>query len=230
MIGGTVTTLGIEAGRGVTIAFAIFILAVFLGGAAYLTLRRPRREGTPDIPPAMKPGPADAQLEKPRLERMQAWGIVTVVVMAIWIPAVWLNEPKQNETDQRNFNAASVAAGAASVQLNSQTNPTGIGCVRCHGSDLQGGYNVFNGTVVPTPDLQTVCGGPKYGHAQIHSLSDVVNTIAEGRTGTDMPSWSVQFAGSLDDQQINDIVNYILSIQKVPFKDNVCINPQAAAQ
>jgi hypothetical protein len=44
-----------------------------------------------------------------------------------------------------------------------------------------------------------------------------------------MPSWSVKFAGSLDDQQINDIVNYILSIQKVPFKDNVCINPQAAA-
>mgnify|MGYP003910049717 CR=1 FL=1 len=88
---------------------------------------------------------------------------------------------------------------------------------------------VFNGTVVPVPDLQTVCGGPKYGHAQIHSLTDVVNTIAEGRTGTDMPSWSVKFAGSLDDQQINDIVNYILSIQKVPFKDNVCINPQAGA-
>ena len=224
-----VTMLGIEAGRGVTIAFAIFVVAVFLGGAAYLMLRRPRRKGTPDIPPAMKPGPADAQLEKPRLERMQAWGIVTVVVMAIWIPAVWLNEPKQNETDQRNFNAASVAAGAASVQLNSETNPTGIGCVRCHGPDLGGGYNVFNGTVVPVPDLQTVCGGPKYGHAQIHSLTDVVNTIAEGRTGTDMPSWSVKFAGSLDDQQINDIVNYILSIQKVPFKDNVCINPQAAA-
>ena len=223
------TTLALEAGRGVTIAFAIFVVALFLGGAAYLTQRRPRRKGTPDIPPAMKPGPADAQLEKPRLERMQAWGIVTVVVMAIWIPAVWLNEPKQNETDQRNFNAASVAAGAASVQLNSEANPTGIGCVRCHGPNLGGGYNVFNNTVVPVPNLQTVCGGPKYGHAQIHSLTDVVNTIAEGRPGTDMPSWSVQFAGSLDDQQINDIVNYILSIQKVPFKDNVCINPQAAA-
>jgi mono/diheme cytochrome c family protein len=228
-VGAVVTMLGIEASRGVTIAFAIFVLVVFLGGAAYLMLHRPRRKGTPDIPAAMRPGPADPQLEKPRLERMQYWGIITVVAMAVWIPAVWLNEPKQNETDQRNFNAASVAAGAASVQLNSQTNPTGIGCVRCHGPGLGGGYNVFNGTVVPVPNLQTVCGGPKYGHALIHSLTDVVNTIAEGRTGTDMPSWSVKFAGSLDDQQINDIVNYILSIQKVPFKDNVCINPQAAA-
>jgi mono/diheme cytochrome c family protein len=221
--------LAITGSRTTTIALAVTVLLLFLGGTAYFMLRRPPRKGTPDIPPAMKPGPADAQLEKPRLERMQAWGIVTVVLMAIWMPAVWLNEPKQNESDQRTFNAQSVAAGAASVQLNSEQNPTGIGCVRCHGSDLGGGYNVFNGTVVPVPDLQTVCGGAKYGHTQIASLTDVVNTIAEGRTGTDMPSWSVKFAGSLDDQQINDIVNYILSIQKVPFKDNVCLNSQAAA-
>jgi cytochrome c553 len=224
-----VSTLAITGSRGVTIALAITVLALFLGGTAYLMLRRPRRKGTPDIPPAMKPGPADAQLEKPRLERMQAWGIVTVVIMAIWVPAVWLHEPKQNETDQAQFNAAAVSAGAASVQLNSEENPTGIGCVRCHGPDLGGGYNVFNGTVVPVPNLQTVCGGAKYGHTQISSLTDVVNTIAQGRPGTDMPSWSVQFAGSLDDQQISDIVQYILSIQKVPFKDNVCLNSQAAS-
>jgi len=224
-----VSTLAISGSRGITIALAITVLLLFVGGTAYLMLRRPRRAGTPDIPPAMKPGPPDPELEKPRLERMMAWGIVTVVLMAIWVPAVWLREPKQNESDQRTFNAQSVAAGAASVQLNSEENPTGIGCVRCHGPDLGGGYNVFNGTVVPVPNLQTVCGGAKFGHTQIASLSDVVDTIAEGRTGTDMPSWSVKFAGSLDDQQINDIVNYVLSIQKVPFKDNVCLNSQTTA-
>jgi mono/diheme cytochrome c family protein len=221
--------LAVSGSRGVTFALAVTVLLLFLGGSAYLMLRRPRRAGTPDIPPAMKPGPADAQLEKPRLERMQAWGIVTVVIMALWVPAVWLHEPKQNETDQVAFIQQSVAAGAASVQLNSEENPTGIGCVRCHGTDLGGGYNVFSGTVVPVPNLQTVCGGAKYGHTQITSLADVVNTIAQGRAGTDMPSWSVKFAGSLDDQQVNDIVQYILSIQKVPFKDNVCLNTQAGA-
>ena len=223
------TVLALSGGRGLTIAMVIVVLFIFLGGNAYLMLRRPRRPGTPDFPPAMKPGPSDPQLEEPRLVRMQAWGIVTVLAMSIWIPAVWLNEPKQNETDQRNLNEASIAAGAASVQLNSESNPTGIGCVRCHGPDLGGGYNVFNGTVVPVPNLRTVCGGVKYGHSQITGLADVVNTIAQGRAGSDMPSWSVKFAGSLDDQQINDIVNYILSIQKVPFKDNVCLNPQAGA-
>ena len=43
-----------------------------------------------------------------------------------------------------------------------------------------------------------------------------------------MPSWSVRFAGAMDDQQINDLVNYILSIQKVPDKKNVCLNPVKA--
>jgi hypothetical protein len=29
----------------------------------------------------------------------------------------------------------------------------------------------------------------------------------------------------MDDQQINDLVNYILSIQNVPPAKNICLNP-----
>jgi mono/diheme cytochrome c family protein len=75
-----------------------------------------------------------------------------------------------------------------------------------------------------------VCAGPNANppHPQIKSLADIINTIAQGRPGTDMPSWSVKYSGPLDDDQINAIVNYILSIQQpVPGgpKNNVCINP-----
>jgi mono/diheme cytochrome c family protein len=220
----------ISGTRAVVIVGAIIILSLFALAIAYSSFRRPRREGTPDIPPAMKPGPTDAVLEKSRFERMLGWGTTTVIFLAIWVPLVWLIEPGQNKTDQATMNAESIQRGSMIVQLNSPTNPEGFGCVRCHGGQLQGWFNVFNGSVVTTPDLQTVCGGPFTGHPQIKSLDDVVNTIAQGRPGTDMPSWSVKFSGSLDDQQINDIVNYILSIQKVPFKNNVCINPQAAAK
>jgi hypothetical protein len=211
-------------------AGAVAILLLFALGAAFISLRRPPREGTPDIPPAMTPGPTDASLEKPRLERLMGWGVVSVIILAIWVPVVWLKEPGQNQKDQALMNTESVYRGSQLVQLNSATNPNGFGCVRCHGAELQGWYNVFNGKVVATPDLQTVCGGASKGHPQIKSLDDVVTTIAEGRPGTDMPSWSVKFSGSLDDQQINDIVNYLLSIQKVPYKDNVCTNPKAAAK
>lgn len=220
----------ISGPRAGAVVFALVLLVVFVGGAAYAAYRRPRRPGTPDIPPAMKPGPTDADLERPRLEKMIAWGAVLVLFMAIWVPIVWLREPAANSQDLATQHEISIQRGSQLVELATKENPTGFGCVRCHGADLTSGYNVFNGNVVRPPDLTTVCAGPNANpaHPQIHSLGDVINTIAQGRAGTDMPSWSVRFAGPLDDDQIQDIVNYLLSIQqKIPDKKNVCLHPTA---
>ena len=216
--------------RSIAITVALIIGGLFVLGAAYMVLRRPRRPGQPDIPNAMKPGPSDQELERSRLVRMQAWGVALVLLMALWIPIVWFMEPSANARDQGVINESYVAQGKQLTQLPTKENPTGFGCVRCHGADLHGGFNYIaaSKTVVRVPDLQTVCGGPNTGHPQIKSLADIVNTIAEGRPGTDMPSWSVKYSGPLDDDQINAIVNYILSVQKpVPGgpKNNVCINP-----
>jgi mono/diheme cytochrome c family protein len=220
----------ITTSRAWAITIALLIGAVFILGTAYMVLRRPRRPGTPDIPSAMRPGPTDQELESVRQPRMMAWGAVLVMIMALWMPLVWLAEPGANANDQKRINEGYVAQGSLLVQLSTKDNPTGFGCVRCHGANLGGGFNYFNGSVVRVPDLQTVCSGPNGNppHAQIKSLSDIVNTIAQGRPGTDMPSWSVKYSGALDDDQINAIVNYILSIQQpVPggAKNNVCLNP-----
>ena len=77
------------------------------------------------------------------------------------------------------------------------------------------------------PNLTTICGGPKYGHPLIKSLADIYTTIEQGRNV--MPSWSIRFQGALDDQQINDIVNYLvyMSSKNIPYKDNICVNPDA---
>jgi len=42
-----------------------------------------------------------------------------------------------------------------------------------------------------------------------------------------MPSWSIKFSGAMDDQQIDDLVEYLVSINRktVPFGQNKCINP-----
>jgi hypothetical protein len=96
---------------------------------------------------------------------------------------------------------------------------------------LGGGQNLYNGVRVQVPPLNTICAGPNIPiHSAIHNIDDVRQTIMRGRTGTDMPSWSVRFQGALDDQQIQDILNYIVSIQdpeQVPPKFNVCTNPKA---
>jgi mono/diheme cytochrome c family protein len=217
----------ITAARGLAIGVALVIGVAFVIGAAYAAFRRPRRPGTPDIPPAMRPGPTDQELERSRWERSIAWGAVLVLFMALWVPIVWLQEPKSNAQDQIRLNQSYVDQGSHLVQLSSPDNPAGYGCVRCHGADLRGGFNVYNNQRVAVPNLRTVCGGPNVNppHSQITSLTDIVNTIAQGRG--DMPSWSVKFAGALDDDQIQAIVDYLLSIQdpSIKAKDNVCLNP-----
>ena len=218
---------------GQTIGFTLAILAIvgFFLGLRMVSQAQERRERAerPDIPPAMQPGPVDAELEKPRLEKLQAWALVSFLFLAIWIPATWLNEPTENKNQEAQLTTESIQRGAKEIQLFSETNVFGVGCVRCHGPEVGGGHNLFNGSIISTPDLQTVCGGPNTGHPLIHNLVDVKNTIMQGRAGTDMPSWSIRFAGGLDDQQIQDLIEYLVSVNEktVPFKENVCINPKA---
>jgi mono/diheme cytochrome c family protein len=213
-------------------AIAIIVLLAFFVGLRYASkgaLRDKRRR--PDIPAAMQPAPTDAELEKPRLEKLQGWALASFLFMAVFIPYVWLVEPATNQDQERTITQESIDRGAKEVELFSETNIFGVGCVRCHGDGLAGGKNLFNGQVVPVPSLQQVCGGPNSPGLPVplHNSDDLRNIIMQGIPGTDMPSWSVRFAGGLDDQQIEDLVDYIVTMNQkyVKFKDNVCINSNA---
>ncbi|MFN2545103.1 MAG: cytochrome c [Actinomycetota bacterium] len=217
-----------------TFGFAIgaIVLVGFFVGLGYASRRAwgdTRRK--PDIPSAMRPAPADAELEKPRLEKLQGWALASFLFLAIWIPVAWLNEPSTNQSQERTLEQESVNRGAKEVKPFSESNIFGVGCERCHGEGLAGGQNLFNGAIVPVPSLQEVCGGPNSPGlpVPIHNSTDLRNIIERGIPGTDMPSWSVRFAGGLDDQQIDDLVLYVIKMDQkyVKFKENVCINSNA---
>ena len=222
--------LAITGGQAILFGIGAGLAVLVLGWVVAASFRRPRRTPELDIPAGMKPGPSDADLEEPIRSKSYFWVMVLFLFAAVWLAVYWYIEPNTNLTDQRNLDALSVARGAETIEVGSEENPLGFNCVRCHGEGLTGGQNVYNGKIVPVPDLTTVCGGAEYGHGLIRGLDDVIQTIAAGRPGTDMPSWSVRFAGAMDDQQIEDVVNYILSIQKVPDDKNICINPPEATE
>jgi len=227
--------LALTKAQGVILAVGgAIVLLVAAGGLLGRGLGRGRaRRGVElplAIPRSMRPGPSDADLETPILTRLQGWGVLLVVFFVIWVPMTWLFEPTRNLDQERALLTQSVERGKNAVQLYSEQNQGGMGCVRCHGTGLQGSVILGPDGVTPrtTPNLTTVCGGPWTGHPLIFSLADVYATIEQGRG--QMPSWSILYAGALDDQQINDIVNFIVSIQdksQVPFDHNVCINPAA---
>jgi mono/diheme cytochrome c family protein len=205
----------------------IFLIA----GIVALVIRGRTRGQEPEIPRAMKPGPSDAALETPRLSTLQGWAVVLVAFFVIWIPVNWLFEPDVNLTQEENLKELAISRGERSVEMFTEENQLGVGCVRCHGPELRGSVIQSGNNFIPTPNLTTVCGGPFTGHPLILSVDDIYTTIEQGRGDPPiMPSWSIRYQGALHDQQINDIVTYIvdMSSEHVDFEDNVCLNPEAA--
>jgi mono/diheme cytochrome c family protein len=214
------------------------VILLVLGGALVLTagaalyLRGRSKEQAPDIPEAMRPGPADAALETPLLQKLQGWGVVLVAFLVVWMPYTWLREPSENLKQEEELKAAAISRGERAVHLFSEENQLGVGCVRCHGPELRGGVIQVGADYAYPPNLTNLCAGP-FGnppHSAIYSTEDIYQVIREGRNA--MPSWSIRYQGALDDQQINDLVNYLvaMSSENVPFEDNVCLNPDASAR
>ena len=110
-----VLALTIQQTIGFLIAGAVIVL--FFLGLAYVSRerRRVRRAESPDIPAAMRPGPVDAELEKPRLEKLQGWALASFLFLAVWIPVVWLVEPSTNKDQEAALTSQSIARGAKEI-------------------------------------------------------------------------------------------------------------------
>jgi mono/diheme cytochrome c family protein len=90
-------------------------------------------------------------------------------------------------------------------------------CARCHGDQAEGGtveryvtpgVKGAKPTDVEAPDLREI-------HSRHPEDPGAVawETIQKGRPPTPMPTWGVRYGGPMNDQQITDIVNYLLTIQ-----------------
>jgi hypothetical protein len=215
--------LALSTAVGVALLVLGGILVVVAGGV--LLARGRSRETKLDIPTAMRPGPADAALETPLLQKLQGWAVVLVAFSAIWIPLNWLREPSENLKQERAQEAAKIERGHEETLYFSEENQLGFGCIRCHGPELHGG--VVQSGVNPdgSPrfiyplNLTTVCSRL--------TVDGIRTTIEQGRVSAGMPSWSIKFSGAMDDQQVDDLVQYLVSINRktVPFAQNKCINP-----
>ena len=216
----------ISQAQGLIVAGVGVALLAFAGGLLYLRTRR--KEAGPDIPSVMRPGPSDPDLETPLLVKLQGWGLLLFVFLGVWFPLVWLIEPGRNLKQEEAIKTDAIARGALAVMPFSEFNQGGQSCVRCHGPELRGQIIPVAGATYPSANLTTVCSRL--------TIADITSTIEQGRqrtvNGTTllvMPSWSIKYAGALDDQQISDLVQYLVYINRdtVPFKDNKCLNPQA---
>jgi mono/diheme cytochrome c family protein len=203
---------------------------LFLVSIWALALRQRARQERPEVPYAMRPGPSDTGLETPLLHRLQGWAVLLFGFFVLWFPLAWLLEPSRNQAQAEEFRDIAIARGELAVLPFTEENQLGVGCTRCHGNELQGGVITLGEGYAYPKNLQTICAGnndPE--HAAITSVGDIKQVIMEGRPDAGMPSWSIRFEGALSDQQINDIVLYlvVMSSEFVSEDENVCTNPDA---
>lgn len=213
--------LAITQTQGLLLAAAGAVLFLAAGLVIAMKSRRPRTG--PDIPPAMVPGPSDPDLEKPLLEKLQGWGIVLVAFFVIWIPVYWLNEPDTNAAQEQGVREKQIVFGSHIVAPATEENHAGFDCMRCHGPELRGQEILVpaSGTVVQSADLTNICGRK--------NVDEITLAIEQG-VGEVMPSWSIKYEGAMNDQQIQAIVQYLITIQEgVPDDQNLCLDPDAGA-
>jgi mono/diheme cytochrome c family protein len=210
-----------------TVLILAVVSAIFLFSALIMVIssaREKARAAGPSAPPSRRPGPTDEALEGPLLEKYQVAGVALTVFLAVLLPFLYLREPMRQRAAADKELTESVRLGHATFEEF---------CARCHGPNGEGGVvkryitpGVENAepTDVAAPDLREI-------HSR-HPDKDVGavawEAIQKGRPPSPMPTWGVRYGGPMNDQQITDLVNYLLSIQS-DDKERPLLEFEAAA-
>ena len=190
------------------VAVAILALAALLVPVLlYMRSSRGRKPWIEDVPSAMRPGYSDEELEGKIRVHYLTWGVVLTVFFALFLSVYWIMEARRLQEEVGGFFAASVERGGTLYTEN---------CAECHGADATGGgapspYNPEESW--PAPNLTTIAARYE-NNPNITDIRDyVINTLEHGRPGTPMPTWGAAYGGPWNDQQIEEVTDWILSKQ-----------------
>ena len=203
-----------------TLGWTIF-LVIAIGVVVY-ALVNVLRSGKPELGSEIelaanrKPYLPDEELEGRKLDRTLTIALLVLFVIAVGLPLYWILEPGRQAGATQDFRNTFVKRGAA-MFAPTGTSLDALGCEGCHGKGGSGGVALYNlqnpdGTVSQVnwkaPALNTVL--------LRYSREEVTYVLTYGRPFSPMPAWGVAGGGALNDQQIQNLVDYLESIQITP--------------
>ncbi|MFP3883718.1 MAG: c-type cytochrome [Actinomycetota bacterium] len=186
----------------IIIVFAVIAGIVWLGLMLVSALRN--RGGVEEVASNLQPGMDDQHLETRRLERGQKAAIAFSAFLAISLPLYFLSEDSRQEGFVEEFDTASEERGEDLVEE--------FACFDCHGPLGAGGSADF---VEQRSGVSISWTAPALDDILYHYNEDEVNFwITYGRGNTPMPGWGVDGGGPMNEQQVEDVVNYLDTIQR----------------
>jgi mono/diheme cytochrome c family protein len=190
---------------------SLVITLAVIGGVAWLAflgVSALRARGKEEVAPNAAPGRTDEELETRRLERVQQAAVLLSAFMAVGLPLYFLGEGARQESFVVQFDQESIRRGDHLVAE--------FKCFQCHGAGGSGGGAPY---IEKRLAVSTQWFAPSLDDVLYRYEPEEVNFwITYGRPNTPMPAWGVAGGGAMNEQQVQDIVNYLGSIQ-IPQQD-----------
>lgn len=221
-----------------TVAIAMLVIVV-VGWAIYLfvNIRQTKPELGSEIEIAPNRGrlPDDEALEGNRLEQVQAWGVLFLLIIAVALPVYWLREGGRRSGASEGFDNRAASRGE-------ELYVSGFECANCHGADLAGS----NTTAVldignQFSDRDSFLVTATYAAPRLDDVFSRFDTEAESwKDSTEvrqilvfgrgvMPAWGLEGGGPANEQQIEDVLAFLWSRQ-ITNPDNLTDEELAEAE
>ncbi len=198
----------------------VLVILVFLGFAVavLVNMRKGRAEVGAEIElaPNRKPYMEDDELETTKLDRTLGLGLVTLAVIGVALPLYWLAEPGRQADATAGFADTFVSRGEEIYLVKAQ-------CAACHGPEGVGGVASYTITDKSTGDFvaQVSWQAPALNTVMYRYTPEQVKYILNyGRGFSPMPAWGAPGGGPLTDQQLDDVIAYLTSIQ-IPADESI---------
>lgn len=195
----------------------LILIGSLIGWAiyAYSNVRGSRREvgAEQKLAANRKPYYDDEVLEGPRLERVQLLGLVFLVIITIALPLYWVLEPGRQAGAEFGFEKRFAKWGSRNFAA---TADGGFNCAGCHGGmSANGGVAEYAVTDPKTGEVKAVSWKAPALNTVLYKFSeDEVRFILNyGRPFSPMSAWGTIGGGPLNDQSIDNLVDYLASIQ-----------------
>jgi mono/diheme cytochrome c family protein len=181
---------------------ALAVLA-FIAWLTYVLTRGPARPSPEPAPPNLEPYLTDDDLETNRLNRILIAALVTSGILAVVMPIYYLNESGRQLAAEHKFEEIALERGHEwFVEFE---------CAACHGPAGGGGTAGF---IEARSGIPTGWYAPPLNDVFYrYERDEVRHWIVFGRPGTPMPAWGVDGGGPMSMQQIDELLDYIESIQ-----------------
>lgn len=162
-----------------------------------------RNRGSEEVAPNLQPGTNDQELETRRLETGQKVAIAASAFLAISLPLYFLGEQNRQQGFVEEFEEASQERGLHLVEE--------FACYSCHGPLGVGGAATY---VEKRSGVTVSWAAPAINDVFYRYDEDEVNYwLTYGRGNTPMPAWGLDGGGPMNEKQIEDVVNYLKTIQ-----------------